>query len=111
MAKLTIMKIEDFEDGGQCGECGRNGLRWVATLSDGTRVGLECAKKVLGFRPKPLAYNWIGDFEVVAEYTDFNEHYVMWQHKVNSRCTRETVNGSLVMVGGVRTEWARRGWS
>ena len=109
-ATLTITKIEDLEGDGQCGECGRNGLRWLATLSDGTRVGLECAKKVLGFRPKPLAYDWIADYEISAEHSECGSHYVMWQRKGNPGFTRETKNGSLMQVGGVRADWIKRGW-
>ena len=109
MATLTLSKIEDREGFGACGECGREGLRWIATLSDGSTVGLECSKKVLGFKPAPKTYNWVPDFRPVAEFNDCGNVHVMWQHREGS-ATRETLNGNLVQIGGVATKWRQRGW-
>jgi hypothetical protein len=106
---LTMERIDDCEGDGTCGACGREGLRWVVTLSDGSRVGLECAKKLVGFRPAPHTYNWVADYEPVAEYRDGRDVFVMWQHKTRN-ITRETLNGHLHSVGGVRSDWQRRGW-
>lgn len=106
---VTLARVEDREGEGTCAACGREGLRWIAILSDGTGVGLECAKRVLGFRPAPASYNWIADFTAVAEHHDYAVVYVLWQHK-RGNATRETRNGALTQVGGVRAEWARRGW-
>lgn|SRR5574342_47012 len=106
---LVISKIEDREFEGECGECGRHGLRWVAILSDGSAVGLECAKRVLGYRPAPATYQWVSDFEPVAEHTEHAQTWVMWQRK-GGTATRETLNGRLVAVGGVRADWLKRGW-
>ncbi len=107
---LSIEKIEDHEGNGHCQECHREGLRWICTLSDGSKVGTECAKKVLGWKPQPKHYNWIGDFEIVAEHNERGTHFVMWQRKGGIE-TRETRDGGLVAVGGVRQDWTRRGWA
>jgi hypothetical protein len=108
-ATLTITRIDDHEGDGECSSCRRTGLRWVATLSDGTAVGLECAKKILGWKPAPASYNWIADFTPVAEHVDYGDTLVMWQHKTGNQ-TRETCNGVLVTVGGVRADWTKKGW-
>lgn len=139
--KLTITKIEDHEGNGHCTACGRENLRWICTLSDSTKVGTECAKKVLGWKPQPpcpLAgdgscvagpeaptvrpawlglgatgrkhYNWIPDFVIVAEHNERGTHFVKWQHKT-TRETRETRDGGLTAVGGVRRDWQDRGWA
>ena len=107
---LKLTKIEDHEGDGTCAECRREGLRWIATLSDGTQVGLECAKKVLGFKPATKNYNWIADFRPVAEFADCGNLHIMWQHKEGS-ATRETLNGNLVQIGGVAAKWQQRGWA
>jgi hypothetical protein len=107
---IRIVKIEDFEGYGCCSSCGREDLRWIATLSDGTQVGMECAKRILGFRPSPKAYNWVSDFRPVAEHTEHGSTYVMWQHKTCNQ-TRETRDGVLVSVGGIRQDWRRHGWA
>jgi hypothetical protein len=106
---LTLAKIEDREGDGTCSACDREGLRWVAILSDGTGVGLECAKKILGFKPAPGSYAWVADFRPSAEHRDHAVIYVLWQHK-RGNATRETRNGHLTEIGGVRNTWIRRGW-
>lgn len=107
--KIHLVKIEDHEGDGTCAACGREGLRWIAVLSDGTQVGTECAKAVLGYRPTPKSYAWVADYTPVAEFTEYGETFVMWQHKRSAQ-TAETRNGVLSSVGGVRAEWTRRGW-
>lgn len=76
--RMEIEKIEDFEGEGECGHCGRHGLRWVATLSDGSRVGLECAKKALSVEPQPTNHSRIADYEIAAECDEWGAHHVMW---------------------------------
>lgn len=110
MTTIKLHKIEDYEGHGICRECGREGLRWIATLSDGSQVGLECSKRVLGFKPAPKAYNWLADFRPVAEFNDCGNLHVMWQHKAGT-ATRETLNGNLVQIGGVSAKWQQRGWA
>lgn len=105
----TLWKIEDHEGHGECSACPKTGLRWVATLSDGSTVGLECAKKMIGYRPAPTAYNWINDFEAIAEHHGIGSLYVLWRHKTRNQ-TRETRNGALTSIGGAHAEWLKEGW-
>lgn len=109
MTELRIVKIEDHEGDGTCSECGREGLRWIATLTDGTRVGTECAKKVTGCKPAPKSYTWVTGYTPVAEHTDRDTAWVLWQHQ-NGR-TALTLNGALWQMGGARQEWTKRGWA
>ena len=107
--RVTLVMIEDAEFEGTCGECGRNGLRWLARLSDGTAVGTECAKAILGYKPAPKMYAWVPDYRPVATHVDYGVTYVLWRHK-SGTATRETRNGHLSAVGAVPREWERRGW-
>lgn len=113
-AHLTITRIEDREGEGDCSHCQRTGLRWIVILSDGTAVGVECAKKVLGYKPAPKSYQWVQHFTVEATKVERwpngeETHWAMWTRK-DGRETRETSNGVLVTVGGVRADWTRKGW-
>lgn len=109
-ATVTLVRVEDHEGTGTCGACDREGLRWIAVLSDGSRVGVECAKKVLGWKPAPASYSWVEFFEPIAEHDDFGAVYVLWQQK-NGAQTRVTRAGSTVLVGGGRDFWTREGWA
>jgi len=106
---VHMVKIEDHEGEGRCGACQREGLRWIVTMSDGSQVGTECAKRVMGFKPAPKTYAWVEHFTPVAEHTEYRQTYVLWQHKAGT-ATRETMNGTLMAVGGVRQTWERKGW-
>lgn len=108
-ARPTVARIDDHEGQGECGNCRRTGLRWIATLTDGSEVGLECAKQILGWKPRPVNYDWIKDFRPVAEAKDCDVTYVLWQHKAGN-ATRTTRNGSLWGVGAQRAEWVRNAW-
>ncbi|AER49192.1 hypothetical protein SEA_KATNISS_80 [Mycobacterium phage Katniss] len=108
-AKLELVKVEDHEGTGECPSCGRTGLRWICVMNDGSRAGVECAKKLLGYRPAPKHYNWVPEFTAVAEYVEAGQTFVLWQHNTSGQ-TRETRNGILVAVGGARAAWQRRGW-
>ena len=115
MQRLHVVKVEDHEGDGTCRECGREGLRWIVTLSDGTQVGTECTKKLLGVRVTPTKHQWVTAFVAVAEHVETapngdTQTWVMWAHKNNPAATRETRNGHLVSVGGVRQDWTKRGW-
>lgn len=116
-----LIRVEDHEGFGTCGHCDREGLRWIAIVSvDGqtVAVGTECAKRVLGWKPTPKSYAWVEHFTVVAEHTEPyrmygsdapTTTYTLWQHR-NGTATRETTNGVLTSIGGVRREWTDRGW-
>lgn len=106
---MTMVKIEDHEGNGHCSACQREGLRWIVTLSDGSQVGTECAKTIIGVKPDPKSYTWTADFTAVAEHNEYGDTLVLWQHK-NGTATRETRNGYLVAVGGRRRIWEKEGW-
>lgn len=108
-AKVHPVKIEDFEGDGICVECGREGLRWIVTLSDDSRVGIECSAKVCGQRPTRKAYVWTADFVPVAEYREVGSTYVLWQHKRGTE-TRTTRDAHLIRIGGQRAAWQKMGW-
>lgn len=111
-ARVTIREIQDTSDHdepGTCGECGRQGLRWVAILSTGAAVGLECAKPILGYKPQPKSYNWLADFTAVARYQEGDALHILYQHRTGT-ATRSTTNGSTTLVGGARAAWTQRGW-
>jgi hypothetical protein len=105
--RATLVRVDDREGQGSCGACGREGLRWVAILSDGSAVGLECARAVIGYRPARRDYSWMADYRPVAEHRDCGDVLVLWERDGR---TRETANGHLTAAGGVRREWERRGW-
>jgi hypothetical protein len=106
-SKLHITKVEDHEGFGRCGQCERENLRWVVVLSDGTRVGTECAKRACGIVVKAATYQWMTEYEPVAEYADKFETAVVYQHRTSDR-TRLVVNGYLQVNGGGMAEFARR---
>ena len=54
-------------------------------------------------------YAWTKDYTPVVEHIERGNVYIMWEHKSANR-TRETKNGTLTRVGGVRSEWQREGW-
>lgn len=110
---LTLAKIEDHEGSGRCQACDREGLRWIAVLSDGSHLGLECAATVLGYRPARNAYAWTADFQPVVEFTETwpnwqTDIWILWQNTQGH--TRETCNGALRSVGGCAQSWEQRGW-
>lgn len=110
---LSIRMIHDREFTGDCGSCTRTGLRWVAELSDGSFVGLECAKKVLGFKPLPKTYNWMEGYTLTATYiecagTRYEVTHALYIHPVKG--TAATRAGVPTTFGGARAEWISRGW-
>ena len=105
-----LIRVEDHEYEGTCGHCGREGLRWIAILSDGSAWGTACTKKALGLAvPTPRNLFWLEDYTPAAEHTEGGVTFVLWQHK-RSSATNETRNGHLTTIGGVRRTWTQRGW-
>lgn len=102
--------VEDREGDGDCQSCGRTGLRWIAVLSDGSHVGVECAKRALGFKPTPKSYVWAKSFRPAREHRDGDAVFVLWERKDGRPGDRETCNGNLIAAGGVAETWRRRGW-
>ena len=65
--QITVLKVEDFEGTGECTMCSKTGLRWVVSLSDGSQVGGECAKKIMGWSPSKKSHGWVQGLTAVAE--------------------------------------------
>jgi hypothetical protein len=107
--KVNIEVIRDHEGDGRCGVCGREGLRWVAYLSDGRQVGMECAKPIIGFRPTPKSYQWVADFEEIASYSECGSTCTLYRHKRRAQ-TAWARDGFLVAVGGAEQDWKEWGW-
>lgn len=106
---LALVQIDDVEGEGECSHCGRPGLRWIAVLSDGSRVGVQCARKLLGIPIAKRNFEWVAAFDVVATHVEHGVHHVLWRHKTYTE-TRETRNGILHQVGGAWTAWRLKGW-
>ena len=103
---LHVTKIEDHEGFGRCGHCDRENLRWIVVLSDGTRVGTECAKRVLGINVKPNDYTWLTDYDLVAEHVTAHETFALYQLRGGTR-TRLAINGHLAVNGNGRAYFER----
>ena len=104
-AQATIAKIEDHEGFGRCSECEREGLRWIVVLSDGTSVGTECAKRVLGHSVTPKSYSWMTGFSAVAEHVTKFETAVLYRNDKGR--TALAINGVLQSMGGGAREFER----
>lgn len=98
--KITVWKVEDHEGNGECSACGRTGLRWVTFLSDGSRVGGECAKKILGWAPTKAKFSWLTGMTLIAEKSVDNGHghAVLWQSQ-SGRGGALAINGYLQAAG------------
>jgi hypothetical protein len=101
--KLTAIKVENCEGDGECSRCNRTGLIWVVTLSDGTRVGGECAKILLGWKPTKASHSWVTGMTVAAEKTVGARHIVLW---VKGNRAAVAINGNLQTSGPV--EWVTK---
>lgn len=111
--KLSVSHVEDHQDrDGVCGHCQRENLRWIMVLSDGTKVGSSCMKKVLGWSVPTKKIDWVVGKTLVATkvFTSGGETvtYTLWTTEGGR--TSEARNGYLNSVGGARADWERRGW-
>jgi hypothetical protein len=92
-ARVTVMFVEDCEGDGTCLACGREGLRWILVLSDGSRVGSECAKAILG------SYTWINDYTALGYTVNPQGECVrVWKHK-RANAFALTVDGVMRLSG------------
>ena len=99
-AKVTVKWVENCEGDGTCLACGREGLTWVVVLSDGSRVGVECAKPILGFKPAPKSYVWSRDFTGRGFTVNGGGQTVRVWERNDGRAFALTVDGVLVSSGG-----------
>lgn len=109
MNTIHVVKVEDHEYEGTCGACGKQGVRWIVTLSDGSTVGGECAKRILGWAPTKASHGWVTGMIPVQEATSFGDHWVLWQAKKGYKSVISR-NGYAQAVGGTNAmlrEWPR----
>lgn len=98
-AAITVWKIEDHEGDGVCQECGKEGLRWVTFLSDGSRVGGECAKRIMGWKPTAKSHSWVTGLHAVAEgRVSPTQHAVLWSDADGKRGAI-SINGNAQSQG------------
>lgn len=97
--QTTITKFEDHEGYGLCTACGREGLRWIAVLSDGSAVGSECAKRKTGVpMPAPSKLAWLKGKRVVAEHATKWETTVLYRSESGRYAL--AINGVCQQFGG-----------
>jgi hypothetical protein len=101
----TLVKVEDHEGDGICQLCSRSGLRWLVALSDGSRLGLECAKKTMGWNLTRNDYTWVPDYRAVAEQEADEQIYVLWEHRTIPGRTCITRNGRQLRVSDGYYQW------
>jgi hypothetical protein len=112
MSAAQLVRIEDRSGTGTCGCCGREGLRWVYFLTDGTFVGSECAKKIMGHAIEPRSHARLTDFHVIAEHQNkFGVTYLLWEHNLGGYYS-ETIDGKVKRHGSdeLRKSWTKIGW-
>jgi len=108
MNNLTITKIEDREGQGICQHCSREGLRWIVILSDGSSVGLDCAKELTGCRSNGWNLQWTKAAIEMAHGTDGFQFFTLY---FNGREGFLVVDGRLSSMGdlkGCMDEFNRR---
>ena len=96
-ATVTVAYVTDHEGDGTCYVCGREGLRWIVTLSDGSSAGVECVKKLLGWKPAVKSYSWVAG--CTRTETAVNRHgqtIALWQ---KGRTFTVSVDGHPVLSG------------
>lgn len=110
---VGVVRIEDAGGTGQCGCCNREGLRWVAVMSDGSFLGTACAKKSVGFVIVSKDVDRLRGFTVVAERRNKfgNGVYVLW-HSESLGTYAETFNGKVRRPLGldIARQWEKDGW-
>lgn len=107
--RTTVSHITDEEGTGTCSACDREGLRWLVHFNqDQLPVGLECAKKVLGFKPAPKTYNWMEGYSLTRTIVECEGRpmAVTWNLYTNAAGrTVSTRNGVLQVIGGAASAY------
>lgn len=103
--KPTVIRVEDREHEGTCGLCGKEGVRWIVVLDDGSQVGGECAKKILGWAPTAKKFSWVtGMTPTLTADCGIDGTVVLWTSESGRRAAL-SVNGHPQTFGP--TEWIR----
>lgn len=102
-SKITVVRVEDHEYDGTCGMCGKEGVRWMVVLDDGSQVGGECAKKILGWAPTSKKFSWVtGMTPVISASGRMDGNVTVWKHENGVRGAI-SVNGHPQTFGPI--EW------
>lgn len=102
MTTLTVWRVEDHEGTGECQRCGKTGLRWVTYLSDGSRVGGECAKRLMGWAPTKKNFSWVTGMTLLAEGDmSKTQRVALWQRE-GTAWAAISVNGNATAFGGIK---------
>ena len=109
---LTVWRVEDHEGNGECQRCGKTGLRWVTYLSDGSRVGGECVKRLMGWAPTARNFSWLTGMSLVSE-GDLSptQRMTLWRSQDGARGVM-AINGKAYQSGAfdwVQSEFTRLG--
>lgn len=57
----------------------------MVTLSDGSQVGGECAKKILGWALTAKKFSWVSGLSVAAEHVGAFHSAVLWVNEAGTR--------------------------
>ena len=98
MTKLTVVKVLDREHEGVCQECDKQNLRWILVLSDGSTVGIECAKKLTGAAFTAKKVEWVAGAVEVASGMDCGATVVLYRRGDGAVIA---VDGRPMMTGGM----------
>jgi hypothetical protein len=98
MTKLTVAKVLDREHEGVCQECDKQNLRWVLVLSDGSMVGVECARKLTGEAFTAKKVEWVAGAVEVASGIDCGATVVLYRRGNGAVIA---VDGRPMMMGGM----------
>jgi len=100
-AKPTVVRVEDCEYEGTCTMCGRENVRWIVIFDDGSRVGGECAKKILGWAPTAKKFSWVtGMKPFITASSRMDGNVTVWKHENGVRGAI-SVNGYPQTFGGI----------
>lgn len=108
---ITVTRVEDHEGTGVCGHCGREGLRWIAVMSDGALIGTSCAKKLMGFNVTTKSVTQLKGFIVTQEWRNrFGDLYVLWHSTERDTYAETLPNGKVRFGQSVLKAWTADGW-
>lgn len=79
--------------------CGKTGVRWIVYLSDGSRVGGECAKKIMGWAPTKRTHGWVQGLTAVAEKTICGGALAVLWRSESGRVGVMSINGNSICSG------------
>lgn len=107
----TVSHITDAEGTGTCSACDREGLRWLVHFTgDQLPVGVECAKRVLGYTPARKNYTPLAGLTLTAQHDDCGNSWALYVSE-DGRRSIATLNGVPNIIGQAARHWQARGWA